>query len=95
MSSPAPGSRETPLEHPVFRLRRRAELGDPEAQFQLAFRTDVMQNEQQTAEWLRKASDQGHIPARAMLALRFEHGSGVPKDASRALQLYTSAAEAG
>src|ERR1043166_8278971 len=53
--------------NPVNQLRRRAESGDPESQYQLGVRYQtgvlVPRDPAEAAKWYRRAADQGHIVA--------------------------------
>ena len=75
---------------PYSKLRQAAELGDAEAQFDLAYLyykagTDpaisgVTQSDKLAADWYRKAADQGHVRAQYNMAVLHLHGDGVDRD---------------
>jgi TPR repeat protein len=78
-------------------LRRSAEGGLAEAQFQLA-RAQGESDGAATAdalEWMRKAGTQDHGPAALQLAQWYESGQGVTADTEESLRWYRSSAEAG
>lgn len=69
-------------------LKRRAEQGDPEAQFELYFLEDAA-----SPKWLCRAADQGYKKAEMWLGRAFANGtSGFPLDNRRALVWYRRAA---
>ena len=50
---------------------------------------------QESAGWLQAAAARGEAVAQFNLGVCYEKGTGVPKDAARAVEWYTRAAEAG
>ena len=64
--------------------RKSAELGLPEAQFQLgasyANGLGVAQDWREAARWYRKAAEQGHAKAQLALGLCYQTGLGVERD---------------
>lgn len=81
-------------------LMRRAEEGDPVAQYEYARRLltgqkGVAPDAVRAAETLQPAAVSGYAPAQALLALCYERGLGVPKSPTEAHRLYTMAAEQG
>jgi TPR repeat protein len=80
-------------------VRRKAELGDAEAQFALGlnceFIADGGQREAEVAKWFRRAADQGHSLAQFNLAVMYAAGHGVPVDEAEAGRLFHLAADQG
>ena len=77
-----------------------AEGGDPEAQYELgwmySFGTDVPTDRAKSAQWYRRAADQGHAGAQVVLGIKYEVGGvGVPQDYAEAMHWYRRAAEQG
>jgi len=79
--------------------RRRAELGAPDAQYELADAYfngwGVPENYPEAAAWYRRAAEQGLSDAQLALALAYSNGWGVPKDHREAATWYRAAAEQG
>jgi TPR repeat protein len=75
---------------PYSKLRQAAELGDPEAQYDLAYLyykadsdpeiTGVIQSDKLAAQWYRKAAVQGHTRAQYNMAVLYLQGDGVDRD---------------
>lgn len=75
---------------PYSKLRQAAEMGDPDAQYDLAYLyyksgTDpaiqgVIQSDDRAAHWYRKAAQQGHSRAQYNMAVLHLHGHGVQRD---------------
>lgn len=75
---------------PYSKLRQAAELGDPEAQYDLAYLyykadadpaiTGVSQSDRLAAHWYRKSAQQGHARAQYNMAVLHLHGHGVERD---------------
>ncbi len=65
-------------------FRKRAEMGDVLAQYQLGWRyangVDVPENDAEAVKWYRKAAEQWHAPAQCNLGMMYFKGEGVPKD---------------
>ena len=65
-------------------LRRLADQGDAQAQFELGFRYahgyGVSRDDQEAAKWYRQAADQGDGDAQHALGVMYDEGRGVPKD---------------
>ena len=55
----------------------------------------ALKNYTKSAEWYKKAAEQGHVKAMVNLATCYEIGVGVVKDASEAYRWYEKAAELG
>lgn len=80
-------------------LRRGAEAGNAQAQFDMAF---LLRNSArgaadlaEAAGWLKKAADGGNVAAMRALADALTQGLGVPADKATAIGWYDRAAEAG
>jgi hypothetical protein len=69
-------------------LRRLADQGDPDAQWQMGVRyhngEDVPQDDAQAMSWFERAADQGQIDAQSHLGAYYWAGRGVPEDLYRA-----------
>jgi TPR repeat protein len=75
---------------PYSKLRQAAEMGDPEAQYDLAYlyyKADsdpaihgVIQSDDRAAHWYRKAAQQGHSRAQYNMAVLHLQGHGVTRD---------------
>lgn len=92
----SPAGEESGTGTPAEPLRR-AEAGDPAAQFEVAagmMRAAVPQPSE-AAIWFREAAINGLDVAQFNLGVMYEAGRGVPRDETRALLWYHSAAEQG
>ena len=69
-------------------LRKRAEAGDAEAQWDMGARyhngQDVPQSDVQAAQWFQRAADQGHVNAQSILGAYYWAGRGVPRNLTQA-----------
>ena len=95
-----PKLRAVEAEQNQARLRREADLGDPDAQVslgQLCFygRDGVAQDYQQAIIWFQKAASQGDIWAQLHLGRLYETGRGVLQDFFEAIHYYELAAAQG
>jgi len=99
--SPANTLRETPAKESIAsapildELRQKAEQGDPQAQFNLAFAYSHGENGQpldyaEAMKWYRMAAEQGHIQAQFNHAGMYAAREGVPIN-SRAINLREAA----
>lgn len=83
----------------VADLRRAAEQGDPEAQFQLGGLYErgngVPEDVAEAAAWYRRAADQGYANAQFLLGFAYSNGNGVPLDDAESLAWFRRAAEQG
>jgi TPR repeat protein len=85
----------------LIACRQAAELGDADAQFNLAERyanENGTWGEQDLAEavrWYRQAAEQGHAQAQFYLGRCYENGTGVERDAEEAVEWYREAAQNG
>ena len=80
-------------------LRRLADKGDANAQYQLghiyAYGEGVAQNYAEALTWLEKAAANGSVNAQTELGGMYEQGKGVPRDYSAALKWYRKATVEG
>ena len=80
-------------------LRERAEAGDVDAQYDLAFLYDNgygLQLDYTAARtWYRKAAEQGHVTAQWNLGAIYANGLGVPEDLDTAIAWYRKAVDQG
>ena len=80
-------------------LRRLAERGDAESQYQmaLAYREGkhTIQTPSSSFHWCRKAADQGHTKAQGLLGIMYRTGYGCRPDYRQAIQFFSLAAEKG
>lgn len=69
-------------------LRKLAEAGDPDAQWQMGALyhngIGVLQDDTQAVQWYLRAAEQGHVAAQATLGAYYWAGRGVPPDLARA-----------
>ncbi len=69
-------------------LRKLADRGDAEAQFQMGVRyhngEDVPQDDAQAMQWFQRAAEQGHVDAQSHLGAYYWAGRGVREDLSKA-----------
>ena len=83
----------------IAQLRAKAEAGDPEAQFELAWAyyvgKNVAQSYEEAVKWYRKAVEQGHTIAQYNLGVSYERGEGVAQSYEEAVKWYQKAAEQG
>jgi uncharacterized protein len=83
-------------------VERKAEKGDPDAQYELGYRyarghkDEITQDKSKAAEWYRMAAESGHVLGMHDLAYVLStSGEGVELDTEEAFQWYLRAAEAG
>jgi hypothetical protein len=78
-------------------LRRKAEAGDPKAQFDLAEAysegNGVAKDFPQGMEWLKKSATQGYAGAQVVLGIIFQQGINTEKDPSEAAKWFRKAAK--
>ena len=69
-------------------LRKLADRGDAEAQFQMGVRyhngEEVPQDDAQAIQWFQRAAEQGHVDAQSHLGAYYWAGRGVRADLSQA-----------
>ena len=91
-----PGLAET---QDIGQLRKEAEQGHAEAQYNLGFMyhtgKGVPEDDQEAAKWFRKAAEQGDARAQFNLRNMYVHGEGVPEDDREAEKWFRRAAEQG
>ena len=80
-------------------LKRAAENGDVEAQYELgnmySFGIRVAKDDSEAAKWYRKAAEQGNVVAQRFLGYAYSNGEGVTQDKIEAIKWYRKAAEQG
>ena len=83
----------------IDRLRKAAEKGDANAQFELGYcyynGTGVAQDYEQAVGLFRKAAEQGNVDAQLNLGFCYLAGLGVTNDDTQAIYWYRKAAEQG
>ena len=82
----------------VGKIRRLAEEGDPEAQYELGllYRNgrDAPENYDEAKEWFELAAEQGDAYKQYYIGMR-NRGDGVPRDNEEAMRWFRLAAEQG
>src|ERR1041385_4389419 len=80
-------------------LVKRAESGDPQAQFELGRAYEdgkgVPQDDEQAVQWFRKSAEQGNAKAQTSLGVMYAQGLGVNYDRAEAIRWYKQAAKQG
>ncbi len=80
-------------------LRKEAEAGNAQAQFNLGVMygigKGVPKDAAKKVEWYQKAAAQGHADAQYRLGVAYRDGNGVPKDTAKAVEWYQKAAAQG
>ena len=94
------GDSEQDLDEAVVWYRRGADLGDPEAQYQLAgilsMKDSKYYNVTKSNEYLTKAAEQGQIEAAHQLGLMYAYGSnGVRRNVDKAKKFLIKSCEGG
>ncbi|HTK95098.1 MAG TPA: tetratricopeptide repeat protein [Terriglobales bacterium] len=83
----------------ITTLQTKAAAGDPAAQFELGMTfhdgKGVPANDLKSAEWVRKAADQGYAPAENELGVMYRLGEGVERDKAEAVRWFHLAAQHG
>ena len=87
-------------ENELNELRRRADEGCPEAQYELGWRFSagqgVEQNDAEALKWLHKAAEQGHDKSQNVLGAMYATGhGGAPQDDVEAAKWFGMAADQG
>ena len=87
-------------EDKLTQLKRDAENGDAEAQYQLGFNyfhgyDGVKEDHEEAVKWYRKAAEQGHVDAQILLASCYSKGEGVSLNHAEAAKWWRKAAEQG
>ena len=83
---------------PTAEVKRKARLGDAEAQFQLGAwhrQANRAVDDKAAVDWLKRASDKGHLDAKYQLALLYSEGRGVLQDHAESAKLITELVEKG
>jgi GAF domain/Sel1 repeat/PilZ domain len=74
--------------HSPQEVRKRADQGDPGAQYSLGVRyhngEGVLRDDSQAVQWYLRSANQGYVPAQSALGAYYEAGRGVPQDFSKA-----------
>lgn len=83
-ASAAAGQHPQPM--PLAELRRLANQGDADAEWQMGIRchADNPPDDAQALQWFERAADQGYVAAEATLGAYYWAGRGVPSDLSKA-----------
>ena len=83
----------------IYQLRKLAETGDVEAQYELGTRlyygNECKVNNEEAVKWFRKAAEQGHTKAQYLLGQSFVLGMGCKKNKEEAEKWLRKAAEKG
>ena len=83
----------------VVELRRLADQGDADAQYQMGLRyhngEDVPHDDAQAMQFYLRAAEQGHVTAQSALGAYYWAGRGVPEDLSKAYFWYEIALAGG
>ena len=89
----------TPSQEDLERLMRDAELGDADAQHNLAYCYEygdgVVQDIDKAIYWYKKAAELEFVPAQVSLGNIYYYGEGVEQDYKQAVEWYDLAAEQG
>ena len=90
---------EASQQETVSKLRKAAEQGDAEAQYNLGVRyangEGVPEDYKEAVKWFRKAAEQGTAKAQCNLGIRYANGEGVPKNYVEAYKWFLLAAAQG
>lgn len=97
LSTDSPECRQADLPSSPDEIRRRAEQGDANAQYELAqeYERAKPTNYEQAAIWFRKAADQGLAAAQYQLGLMYGRGLGLPEDYDQAMAWFKKASDQG
>lgn len=68
---------------------------DPSVQTRIGWLYEKLQDDKKSADWYKKAADQGYANAQFNLGMSYEEGKGVSKDYGKAMTLYQNAAKQG
>ena len=83
----------------IYQLRKAAEEGDVEVQYELGARlyygNKCNVNNEEAVKWFRKAAEQGYNKAQYLLGQSFVLGMGCKKDEKEAIKWFRKAAEQG
>ncbi len=90
---------EDHVAHTIEQLKKAANQGNKEAQFQLGFDyyegVGVKQDYKEAVYWFSKAAEQGNVDAQHNLGVMYYNGEGVAQDYKAAVQWYSKAAQQG
>lgn len=91
---------ETPAADPIETLRKAAEQGDVNAQYDFGVlhangKGGLPKNHAESLKWFRKSAEQGHAQAQYGLVMSYAFGFGVPKDNAKAIKWCRKAADQG
>jgi uncharacterized protein len=84
---------------PIRNVRKEAENGDVDAQYELA--TNLLtdragsKRKEDGLKWLQRAADRGHPEALCDLGVHYHYGDGVSRDLSKSFSLYLAGAKNG
>jgi TPR repeat protein len=99
LGKPAGGVAGNDATQEVEQVRRAAEHGDAEAQYNLGFMyaggDGVPQDDTEAVKWYRRAAEQSHAAAQDNLGFMYDEGRGVPQDYDEAAKWYRCAADQG
>ena len=83
----------------LLELEKKAEAGDPYAQFNLGNAyykgNGVPQDYKEAVKWYTKSADQGYANAQYNLGVCYENGTGVGENEKEAVKWFTKSAEQG
>ncbi|RXK53111.1 sel1 repeat family protein [Oleiharenicola lentus] len=77
----------------IKELKKKAEDGDPNAQFLLGRHYFLLTEKAEGAKWYHRAAEQGNADAQNMLGVIYGDGNGVKKDSTLAVNWFLKAAE--
>lgn len=84
---------------PLEDLRKMAEGGNRDAQFELGYAyyvgNNVKEDKEEALKWMKKAAEQGHIWAQYNLGVSYTKGIGTAENKEKAAEWFTKAAEQG
>lgn len=84
---------------PIADLRRRAESGEPDAEYRLGLAYDqgrgIARDQREALHWYRMAGEHGHALGALNAGVLYDSGVGVPRDAVAAAFWYRKAADQG
>lgn len=98
-TNPSPSKKTEKEEDELTKLKRAAENGDVEAQYELGnmyyIGIRVTQDYAEAVKWHRKAAEQGNARAQNSLGIMYRLGQGVTKDYKEAVKWFRKATEQG
>jgi hypothetical protein len=87
-STPPQPTEQSPSANSLADLRKLAEQGNADAQWQMGARyhngEDVAQDDAQAVQWFERAAEQGNVASQGSLGAYYWRGRGVPEDLSKA-----------